>query len=90
VGWDSSVGIATRYRPDGLRIESRWGQVFSAPVQTDPRVHPASCTLGIGSFPGVKRPGRGVGHPSTSSAGVKVKVELYLYFPSGPLWSVLG
>ena len=27
---------------------------FSAPVQTCPGAHPASCTIGIGSFPGVK------------------------------------
>ena len=33
--------------------------IFSAPVQTGPRAHPASCTMGTGSLPGVKRPGRG-------------------------------
>ena len=27
---------------------------FSAPVQTGPGAHPASCTKGTGSFPGVK------------------------------------
>jgi hypothetical protein len=27
---------------------------FSAPVQTGPGAHPASCTMGTGSFPGVK------------------------------------
>ena len=32
---------------------------FSAPVQTGPRAHPASCTMGTGSFPGIKS-GRGV------------------------------
>ena len=40
-------------------IESRWGTKFSAPVQTGPGAHPASCTMDIGSFPGVKC-GRGV------------------------------
>ena len=30
------------------------------------------------SFPGVKRPGRGVDHPLPSSAEVKERVELYL------------
>jgi len=35
-------------------MESRWGARFSAPVQTGPRAHPASCTVGTGSFPGVK------------------------------------
>jgi len=35
------------------------GAWFSAPVQTEPEAHPASCTMGTGSFPGV-RCGRGV------------------------------
>jgi len=30
------------------------GARFSAPVQTGPGAHPASCTVGTGSFPGVK------------------------------------
>jgi hypothetical protein len=33
--------------------------MFSAPVQTGPGAHPASCTMGTESFPGVKN-GRGV------------------------------
>jgi hypothetical protein len=39
------------------------GACFSLHVQTDPGAHPASCTMGTGSCPGVKRPGRGVDHP---------------------------
>jgi hypothetical protein len=35
------------------------GARFSAPVQTGPGAHPASCTMGTGSFPGAKS-GRGV------------------------------
>jgi len=31
------------------------------------------------SFPGVRRPGRGVGHPPISSAEIKKGVELYLH-----------
>jgi hypothetical protein len=42
------------------------------------------------SFPGVKRPGRGVDHPPSSSAEVKERLELYPYSPSGPSWPVLG
>ena len=42
------------------------------------------------SFLGVIRQGRGVNHPPPSSAEVKERVELYTYFPSGPLWHVLG
>jgi len=34
-------------------IESRWGRDFPS-VQTGPRAHPAFCTMGTGSFPGVK------------------------------------
>ena len=51
------VGIATGL--DGPGIESRWGRDFSAPVQTGPGAHPASCSMGTASFPGVKS-GRGV------------------------------
>jgi hypothetical protein len=60
VGRDSSVGIATRYGLDGTRIESLWRRNFPHPSGT---AYPASCTMGAGSFPGVKRPGRGVDHP---------------------------
>jgi len=40
------------------------GTRYSAPVQTGPGAHPPSYTTGTASFPGVKRPGRGVDHPS--------------------------
>ena len=59
------------------------GTTFFAPVQIDPGAHPAFYTMGTGSFPGVKRPGRGVDHPPPSSAEVKERVELYLYSPMG-------
>ena len=63
MGRDSAVDIATGYRLDGPGIESRWGSIFSALVQTGPGARPASYTMGTGSFPGEKRPGRGVDHP---------------------------
>jgi hypothetical protein len=89
-GRDSSVGIATRYELDGPGIESRWGRDFSQPSRpalgpTQPSIHRYRV-----SFLGVKRPGRGVVHPPPSSARVKERVELYLYFPSRPSWSVIG
>ena len=90
VGWDSSVGIATRYGLDSPGIESRWEARFSVPVQTGRGAHPASYTVGTGSFLGVKRPGRGVDHPPSSTAEVKERVELYVYSPFGPSWPVLG
>jgi len=68
-------------------IEFRWaGEEISAPVQTGPEAHPASYTKGNGSFPGVKRPGRGVDLSPPSSAKVKETVELNLYSPPGSLW----
>jgi hypothetical protein len=71
---------------DRIPLEAR----FSAPVQTGPEAHPSSYTMGTGVFPGVKRPRRGVGGPPPSSAKVYERVEVYLYFPSGPSWAVLG
>ena len=50
---------------------------FSAPVQTGPGAHPASCTMGTGSFPGVKS-GRGVTPWSRKSRAI----------PLLPLWAV--
>ena len=54
VGRDSSVVIVTHYRLDGPGIESNWGARLSAPVQTGPGAHTASCTMSAGSFPGGK------------------------------------
>ena len=62
---------------------------FSAPVQTCPGAHPASYEMGTGSFPGVKRPQRGVDHPPLSSA----EVQIWSYTttpPSQASWPVLG
>jgi hypothetical protein len=73
------VGIRTRYGMVSPGIESRWGRDFP---------HPASCTIDTGSFPGVKRPGRGTDHPSPSSAEDKGRVQLYTYSPSWPSWPV--
>jgi len=57
VGWLSRYSDWLRSGRSGDRIpvEAR----FSAPVQTGSGAHPASCTMGTGSFPGVKS-GRGV------------------------------
>ena len=55
----SSVGIVTAYGLEGPGDRIPVGARFSAPVQTGPEAHPASCTMGTGSFPGV-RCGRGV------------------------------
>jgi hypothetical protein len=63
MGRVSSVGIGTGYGAgrsgDRIPVVAR----FSAPVKTGPGAHPASYTMGTGSFPEVKRPGRGVDNP---------------------------
>jgi hypothetical protein len=59
------------------------GARILAHVQTSPGAHPASCTMGTGSFPGVKRLGRGADHPPLLAPRSK-RVELYLYSPSRP------
>ena len=85
IGSGSVVSIATSYGLDCRGIESRWGRGFSAPVQTGPGAHPASCTMGTGSFPGGKeRPGRDADPSPPSSAVGHESVKLYLYSPYGP------
>jgi hypothetical protein len=86
-GRDSSVGIATDYGLDDPGIESRRERNFS---------HTSRPALGStqppaqwipGSFPGVKRPGRGADHPPPSSAEVKKSRVILLphSWPSGLL-----
>jgi len=61
------------------------GPRFSAPVQTGPGFHPASCTMGTGSFLGVKS-GRGVmltNHPLLVPWSRKSRA-----IPLLPLWTV--
>ena len=66
-GRDGLVGMATRYGLNGSGIESWWGTRVSEPLQTGSGAHPASYTVGTGSFLGVKRSGRRVNHPSPFS-----------------------
>jgi hypothetical protein len=82
-GPGNSVGIVTGYRLNGPGIESRWGCDFFAHIQAGPGAHPASCTMGTRSFPGVKQPGRGADHPPPSSTEV-LRIELYVYPLSRP------
>jgi hypothetical protein len=62
-GRDSVAGIATTLWAGRSGDRIPVGARFSAPVQTGPGAHPASYTMGTGSFPGLKRPGHGVDHP---------------------------
>jgi hypothetical protein len=67
----SLVGIATDYALDGPGIEFRWGRDYSHTSRPALRSTQPPVTMGTGSFPGVKRPGRGADHPPPSSAEVK-------------------
>ena len=80
----SSDGIGTGYRLDGPGIESRWGARFSAPFQTDPESHPASCTMGTGSFPGVKYGWAWRWPLIPFWCRGQERVELFLYYRYGP------
>jgi hypothetical protein len=67
-----------------VRGSNPGGGRFSAPVQTGPGAHLASCTRGTGSFPGVES-GRGVTltpQPLLVPRS-KTRGELYLYSPKG-------
>jgi hypothetical protein len=80
------VGVATGYGLDGPRIESLCGARFSAPVQTGPGAHPASCTMGTGSLP-VIRSSWGVTltpHPLLVPWSWKSRA-----IPLFPVWAVL-
>jgi hypothetical protein len=80
-----SESLWTGQYGDRIPVRAR----FSVPGKTDPGAHPASYTMRIGSFPGVKRPGCGVDHPAPTNAKVKERVELYLCSPTGPSWPVI-
>jgi len=82
VGQDSSVAIATRYRLDGPGSNPGKAR-FSAPLHAGPGAHPASYTMGTGSlFPGVKRPGRDVDHPSHLAPRLRKSRAISLF----PTW----
>jgi hypothetical protein len=89
VGWDSSVGIAIRYRLDSPGIESRSGRDFPHPPRPVPEpiqrpgqwvqdLSPAGKTAGAWLW------------PPPSSAEVKERVELYQYSNSRRSRLVLG
>jgi hypothetical protein len=59
------------------------GARFFAHVQTGPGAHPASCTMGTGSFLGVKRPWRGTDHPPLLAPRSSMSRSIP-HSPSGP------
>jgi hypothetical protein len=86
VGWVARYSDWLRAGRYGDRIAV--GARLFAHVQTGPRVHPASCTMGTGSFPGVIRPGRGADHPPPPSTDVENEYSYTSTPPLGPWWPV--
>jgi hypothetical protein len=90
MGQDSSASLVTRYGLDGPGIESRCGRNF--PHLSRPALgHTQPPTQWV---PGSSRAGKATEAwrwpPTPSSAEVKERVELYLYFPPEPSWPVIG
>jgi hypothetical protein len=86
----SQSRVVHRYS-DWLRAGRSGNQIpvgarFFANVQTGPGTHPASCTMGAGSFLGVKRPGRGADHPSLLAPRSRMSGAIRLL----PLWALGG
>ena len=86
---DSSIGIAARGL-EGPGIKSRWGgEIFL--TSPDRRWGPTSLLYnGYRVFHGGTAAGAWRWPPTQSSPEVKERVQLYLYSPLGPSWTVLG
>ena len=71
-GARTAVIIATCYGLDSLGFDKvGGGGILSMPIQIGPKAHP-SCMMGKGALSlGVKQLGRGVDHPTSSSAKAK-------------------
>jgi len=87
---DSIRGIATHYGLDDPGIKSQCQQDSQHPTRpalgpTQPPVQWILCL-----FPGVKWPQHGTDHILPSNAKIGERMELHLYTPSGPTWTVLG
>ena len=85
MGRDSSVGVVTRYRLDGLGIESRWDEVFRT-CPDRPWGPPSLLYKGFRVFPRVKRLRYGVDHSSLSSIEFKGSRGI----PVHPFWALVA
>jgi len=90
---ERGLGERSRYSNSNtgsmVKGASQSGVRISAPIQTKHGAHPASYTIGTGSFLGFKWPGHGIDNPPPPSVKAKGRAQLYLYSPSGPSWLVL-
>jgi len=79
---ESEISLRSGRSVDRIPLDAQ----FSASVQIEPEAHPASYTMGTGSFSVVKRPGRGVDLPLHLAPRLKKECN----YISGPPWPVLG
>ena len=86
---EKSLREATCYGVDGLGSNSNGGDIFRTRPDR-PWSPPNPPNNGYRVFSGGKAARAWRRTPTTSSANVKERVELYLYSSSGPLWPVLG
>ena len=75
--------LPARWSRDRIKV----GAKSSAPVQTGAGAHPASRAVGTESFPGVKRPGRGIDHRPPSKRRVERKCRA---IPLLTLWDFMA
>ena len=80
VGWDNSVGIATRYGLDGPGSNPGGGEIFRTCLDR-PWSPPSLLFNGYRVFPGGKAAGAWRWPPTPYSADVKERAELYTYSP---------
>jgi hypothetical protein len=83
-----SVGIAIELRAERSGDRVPVGRDFP-PVRTGPGAHPASCTMGTGSFPVVKC-GRGVPLPTPPLLAPRSWKSRAIPLPPPPLWDTTG
>jgi hypothetical protein len=86
----NSVGVTNRYGLDGRGSNTGGDQIFRTHPDrpwSPPRLLYNEYRV---SFPGVKRPGRGLDHPLPSSGEFKEIAELYPFYPSGLSWPDLA
>ena len=85
---DNIFSIATCNRLDCPEVKCQRRRDFLSPIRNSPGAHPASCTMGTGSFPGVRQPGHDIDHPLPYYTKVTKRVMLYLCYHSVPSWHV--
>jgi hypothetical protein len=84
MGWDSIVNTATHYGLDGPGIKYQWGWDF--PHLCRPALLPSQPSIQWvpGLFPQGKAADAGTDPSHPSSVKVIERVQLHLFYPSGP------